>query len=236
VKLLAIIPARGGSKGIPGKNLVKINGRSLVARALDTAKSSTTVTDIIVSTGDEAIAAECEESGTEVTFVRPTELALDETGMVDVVLHSMDMFEKDNDVSSYMVVVLQPTSPFRKPCDIDKCFQMLVEQNAQSIVSVHEVKESPYECLRNNQNGNQMLVKSDGALRRQDYLERFYFINGVVYMAHNEFIRKEKVLFKESKSLLFKMDALRGLDIDDKDDLVLAEALASHPAFMEKFN
>jgi len=236
VRLLAIIPARGCSKGIPGKNLVEINGRSLVARALDTAKSSTTVTDIIVSTDDNAIAAECEKNGMNVPFIRPANLASDNAGMVDVILHSMDMFEKDNNVSSYVVVVLQPTSPFRKSSDIDRCFKMLEEQNAQSIVSVHEVKESPYECFRNTQNGNQMLAESDGVLRRQDYLEQFYFINGVVYMADNEFIRKEKVLFKENKSLLFNMDALRGVDIDDKDDLILAEALASHSEFKGRLN
>ncbi len=81
-----------------------------------------------------------------------------------------------------------------------------------------------------------MLAESDGVLRRQDYLEQFYFINGVVYMADNEFIRKEKVLFKENESLLFNMDALRGVDIDDKDDLMLAEALASHPEFKGRLN
>lgn len=236
MKLLAIIPARGGSKGIPGKNLVKIKGRSLVIRALDAASSSTSVTDIIISTDNDLIATECEESGIEVPFIRPVELASDEAGMLDVVLHSMDMFEKDNNVSSYMVVVLQPTSPFRKPCDIDKCFQMLAEQDAQSIVSVHKVKESPYECLRKDQSGNHMIVQSNGPLRRQDYLEKFYFINGVIYMAHNNFIRKEKALFKESESILFEMDALRGLDIDNEDDLVLAQALASHSTFMNKCN
>lgn len=231
MKLLAIIPARGGSKGIPNKNLVEIDGRTLIAHAISVAKNSEYVTDIVISTDNDDIIEECKRNDVEVPFVRPVELATDTASMIDVVIHAMDWYESTTDNSNYIVVLLQPTSPFRNSKDIDQCYQLLNRQNAESVVSVHKLRESPYECIKHNGKTNTFLLNPAGASRRQDYSDNFYYINGVIYMAINSFLRSKKIFFDEKKTLLYDMNPLRGIDIDEKEDLILANALAQFQGF-----
>jgi len=234
MSLLAIIPARGGSKGIPRKNLARVGGRSLVARALDAATLAEVVTDIFVTTDDDAIALECEAAGVEVRYRRPAHLASDEAGMMDVVLDALDRFKDENGQDPDALVLLQPTCPFRSSEDIEGAWGVLEEGGFDTVVSVHEMRESPYECVRENGDGYTMLARADGAVRRQDYQDDFYFINGAVYVARTEFVRCEKVLFREGETGLFHMDPLHGIDIDLPGDLLMAQALVDHPEFLDR--
>ncbi len=234
VKLLAIVPARGGSKGITGKNLARVGGRSLVVRALDAARRAKAVSDVFVTTDDDAIALECERAGVSVGYRRPAHLAGDETGMMEVVLDALDHYKGEHGQDPEVIVLLQPTCPFRCAEDVDGAWGVLCDGGFETVVSVHEMRESPYECLRENAEGYRMLAQSAGAVRRQDYQEDFYFINGAVYMARSEYVRREKVLFKEGESGLFHMDPLYGIDIDQPGDLLMAQALANHPEFIDR--
>ncbi|MBL4700561.1 MAG: hypothetical protein JKX85_04810 [Phycisphaeraceae bacterium] len=111
---------------------------------------------------------------------------------------------------------------------------MMQEGGYDTVVSVHEMRESPYECVRENKNVYKMLVKANGAVRRQDYQDNFFFINGAVYMAKTDFVRREKVLFREGETGLFHMDPLHGIDIDLPGDLLMAQALVDHPEFVDR--
>ncbi|MFC1674056.1 cytidylyltransferase domain-containing protein [Pseudomonadota bacterium] len=234
MSLLAIIPARGGSKGIPGKNLVKVGGRSLVARAVDAAKLAEVVTDIFVTTDDDAIAGECEAAGVPVAYRRPAHLAADETGMMEVVFDALDRFNDERGADPESLVLLQPTCPFRSAEDIEGAWGVLEEGGHDSVVSVHEMRESPYECVRENKDGYRMLADPGDTVRRQDYQDNFHFINGAVYVARTEYVRREKVLFREGETGLFHMDPLHGIDIDLPGDLLMAQALVDHPEFLDR--
>lgn len=234
MSLLAIIPARGGSKGIPRKNLAKVGGRSLVARAVDAAKLADVVTDIFVTTDDDAIAHECEQAGVEVRYRRPAHLAGDETGMMDVILDALDRFNGEHGFDPESIVLLQPTCPFRSAEDIEGAYGVLQDGGFDTVVSVHEMRESPYECVRENADGYALLARADGAVRRQDYQDKFHFINGAVYVARTDFVRREKVLFREGETGLFHMDPLHGIDIDLPGDLLMAQALVDHPEFLDR--
>ena len=234
MSLLAIIPARGGSKGIVGKNLARVGGRSLVVRAVDAARLSQVVTDIFVTTDDDAIAQECEKAGVAVGYRRPAHLANDGAGMMDVIMDVLDRFKDAHGQDPETLVLLQPTCPFRSDEDIDGTWDVMQENGFDTVVSVHEMRESPYECVRENANGYAILARADGAVRRQDYQDKFHFINGAVYMARTAFVRREKVLFKEGETGLFHMDPLHGIDIDLPGDLLMAQALADHPDFLDR--
>ena len=234
MSLLAIIPARGGSKGIPDKNLKKINGKSLVSLAIEAARSSKKVTDILVTTDSDDIKEESESCGISVPFTRPESLATDQAEMIDVVLHAIEQYSQHYKRDVDFVVVLQPTSPFRTGKDIDKCFSQLSESQSSSIVSVHRLREHPYECISKSDKRFEKLRNYNGANFRQNYQEEFFYINGAIYMCHREYLEQSHGFFSLENSMLYEMNPLCGIDIDEPDDLLLARSLASNPEFSRK--
>jgi len=140
--ILAVITARGGSKGIPRKNIKKLGGKPLIIYTIDSVKKSTLITDVIVSTDDEEIASVCREHGVEVPFVRPKELAQDDTPHLPVMQHAIDFMEKKNNMTYDIAVIFQPTSPFRTVDDIDGTIKKLIDTNADSAVSLCEWNEA----------------------------------------------------------------------------------------------
>lgn len=231
MSVLAIVPARGGSKGIPRKNLALLAGRPLIAYTLSAARAAKGVSDLLISTDDEEIATICEAEGVAVPYRRPAALAGDSVGMIETVLHALEWWKRRQGSDPEMLVVLQPTSPLRHASDIDGTIALLRESGRESAISVHEMAEHPMECVRREGNNWNMLERAPaGAIRRQDYGAAFYFINGAVYAARPEFVRRRQALMAEGdETVLYVMDRMRGIDIDDPEDLDLAEAVLGHP-------
>ncbi len=231
MSVLAVIPARGGSKGIPRKNLAPLAGRPLIVHTLDTARAAKAVTDVMVSTDDDEIAAVCEGAGVTVPYRRPQALAGDAAGMVDTVLDALQWWSSRHGGEPELVVLLQPTSPLRNSDDVNGTIAALRETGCKAAVSVHEMREHPMECVKREGHSWTMLARPPAsAAGRQDYSGRFYFINGAVYAVTPSFLRERHAFAVEGdETALYVMDAVRGIDIDDSDGLDMAEAILAHP-------
>lgn len=143
-KILGVITARGGSKGIPGKNIKELGGKPLIVYTIEAAKKSSLITHLIVSTDDEATAEIARSAGAEVPFMRPAELAQDDTPHVPVMQHAIGFMEEQLGEPFDYAVILQPTSPFRLPEDIDVTLQTLIDAGADSAVTLMEVSSSEH--------------------------------------------------------------------------------------------
>jgi N-acylneuraminate cytidylyltransferase len=216
--VLAIIPARGGSKGIPNKNLISLGGKPLIDWTIEAAKQSKYIDRLILSSDSQSIIDHAVSVGCEAPFVRPAELAQDDTPGMAPVLHAIESLDKRYD----LVVLLQPTSPLRETIDIDTAIEKCYT-SGHACVSVTEPDKSPYWMYTlSEDNRMHPLLKSD-AMRRQD-LPKAYALNGAVYVASTAFLLENKS-FITDKTVASIMPKLRSADIDDKMDLQWAELL-----------
>ncbi len=222
MKTIAIIPARGGSKGIPRKNLTVLAGRPLIAYAIDAARKAHGVDRVIVSTDDEEITTVAKTWGAEVPFLRPPELANDEAPMLGVVRHALDWYEK-NEGSLDALVLLQPTSPLRTAHHIDEAIKLFFANGTTSVVSVMEVPHqfSPSSVMT-LENGILRAFAEGGtkATRRQDK-PRVYARNGPAIVVSGVSTIKSGDLYGE-KSLPYIMHPHDSIDIDTMADLEYA--------------
>ena len=224
MSILAFIPARGGSKGIPKKNLALLNGKPLLHYAIEAAQSSRYVTDIFLSSDDPDIIKYGESLGVRVPYKRPNELAEDDTPTVDTVLHGLEGLKKNGSPLPEVVLLLQPTSPLRTSEDIDGAIEAFRSSGAKSLVSVHKQTEHPYKCMESTGEKWSFLRKPlEKTTRRQDYPDNFYTINGAIYLVSPEFIFSKKTFIVEGETTLYQMSQRNGLDIDEPLDLKLAE-------------
>lgn len=227
MKIMAFIPARGGSKGIPRKNLVSFDGAPLIQHTIDAAKKSTYIKDLFVSSDDREIIDCAMSLGVEVPYVRPAYCASDSASMVDTLLDALDWLKQNGKALPDSIILLQPTSPMRTAKHIDEAIAMFIEQGLDSLVSVHQVDEHPYECIRFDDRGWRFLEKPLAPItRRQDYKESFYYINGAIYLVKTDFFVREKVFIAEGRTGIYFMDRHDGVDIDDVYDLKCAELYA----------
>jgi CMP-N,N'-diacetyllegionaminic acid synthase len=224
MKITAIIPARGGSKGIPGKNMALLGGKPLIQYTIEAAQKSEYISDIFLSSDDPEIIKFCESLDVSVPYARPAALSQDDTPMVDAVVHAIDWL-KEKDALPEAIVLLQPTSPLRTAADIDGALKLFVDKRADSLISVHKMVEHPYECVRLGDGEWSYLASPDNrATRRQDYQEEFYYINGAIYVVNTEFFIRKKTFIVEGRTVLYFMDPATGVDIDDMSDLKRAES------------
>ena len=224
--VLALIPARGGSKGIPKKNLVPLLDKPLIHYSIEAAQKSSEITDILFSSEDEEIVKCARKCGIEVTYRRPDFLAEDHTPSWETTLHGLNWFEETNGTLPEMLVLLQPTCPLRTVNDIDNAIQQFRNSKAHSLVSVHEMAELPYECVRvYNQTWSFLENPTVKVTRRQDYKSTCYYINGAIYIVTPKFLRKQKDFLQEGESDLFVMEPEHGIDIDTMLELKFAEFL-----------
>ncbi|MED2256176.1 cytidylyltransferase domain-containing protein [Brevibacillus parabrevis] len=220
--VLAIIPARGGSKGIPRKNIREVGGKPLLSWTIDEAKKSDFIDRLIVSTDDEEIADVARHNGVEVPFLRPENLAMDDTPGIAPVLHALEVLPGYD-----YVVLLQPTSPLRQVEDIDGCIEKCVIEQAKACVSVTLAEKTPYWMYHISENG---LLKSvinieKQFFRRQD-IPPVFSLNGAVYMADSNWLQKTQS-FLEQETVGYVMPKERSIDIDNEMDIVFFEALIS---------
>jgi CMP-N,N'-diacetyllegionaminic acid synthase len=224
--VLGLIPARGGSKGIPRKNLVQLDGQPLIAYSIEAARNSSLITDVMISTDDAEIAAAGEALGVKVPRLRSPQYATDSAGVVEVVEEALDWLRRDGKPEPELVVLLQPTSPLRSAQDIDGTIAALRANGCESAISVHEMIEHPAECVTVTADGWRYLVPPPaGSTRRQDYAGSYQFINGAVYAVTPRFLRKNRCFVMDSAmTALYEMDRARGVDINYPFDLKVAEA------------
>jgi len=223
-KVLGIIPARGGSKGVLGKNIRAVAGKPLIAWTIEEAKKSKIIDRLILSSEDDEIIRVAKEWGCEVPFVRPLELASDETPGIDPILHAIEVLPEAYDY----VVVLQPTSPLRKSSDIDNCVHLCDEVNAPSCVSMTEVDKSPYWMYVISCNGQiTSIIDQEKPFSRRQELPKFHVLNGAIYVAKTAWLIKSNK-FVGSGTVAYVMTQRASLDIDTELDIELADFLLSH--------
>lgn len=216
--VLAIIPARGGSKGVPRKNIRLLGGKPLIAWTIDAARRSGHIDHLILSSEDAEIIEVAKAWGCEVPYVRPAELARDDTPGIGPVLHALDILPGYD-----YVVLLQPTSPLRTTLDIDGCISLCDDRKAQACVSVTEPAHHPHwmftldatQCLH-------PLIEQRGS-RRQD-LPTLFALNGAVYVAVSSSLQISRSFVGEN-TVAYVMPAARSIDIDTEQDLALAACL-----------
>jgi CMP-N,N'-diacetyllegionaminic acid synthase len=215
MKPLVIIPARGGSKGVPRKNIKMLGGKPLISYTLDAAKQVISKDLICVSTEDHEIKEVVESLGFKVPFLRPENLATDTAGTYEVLLHAIEFYKKQGyDVD--VLILLQATSPFRTSTHIQEALS-LYDESCDMVVSVKETNANPYYTLREeNQEG--WLVKSkDGAFTRRQDCPKVYELNGAIYIINVNSLMKMP-LNKFSKVRKYEMNELSSLDIDSELD------------------
>ena len=223
--LLAIVPARGGSKGIPKKNLIPLAGKPLIQYTLDAALSSERIDDVLLSTDSDEIAAFCGSLGIDTSYRRPPALAMDESPLMPAIEHALRWYEQNRGRAPDLVLVLQPTSPLRTAQDIDSAVDYLEREEAESLIGVHVMSEHPYECVRAEGRQWEYLLRPPvGVARRQDYEGKYYFINGALYLARTQALLKQKTFAMPGATLLHVMPRSHGVDIDSPLELACAEA------------
>jgi N-acylneuraminate cytidylyltransferase/CMP-N,N'-diacetyllegionaminic acid synthase len=219
VKTFALIPARGGSKGIPRKNIKLIAGKPLIVWTIEAALRSSLLDAVVVSTDDPEIAEVARQAGAQVPFMRPSELAQDQTSGLDPVLHALDQLPQYDSV-----LLLQPTSPLRNTDDIDACLCLAMRQNAHSVVSVSEADTHPYWTYRlTKDQALSRFVDAEPIARRQDRPQAFE-LNGALYFADANWLRSSGSLVG-TETLAYVMAKERSVDLDTPLDWKLAELL-----------
>jgi N-acetylneuraminate synthase/N,N'-diacetyllegionaminate synthase len=223
--VLALIPARGGSKGIPRKNLTPLLGRPLIAWTIDAARRARSVQRVVVSTDDDEIAEAALAAGAEVPMRRPAALASDTTPGIDPVLHAVSWLEEHEGYRPEFVLILQPTSPLRTADDIDAAAGELRRRQADALVSVSRMGHPLAWTSRLSADG--VLVDFHGEHReetdRQSAEERFVQ-NGAIYIVRRELLVERRTLYAE-RTLAYVMPAERSLDLDEAWEIAVAEAL-----------
>ena len=219
-KILVIIPARGGSKGLPGKNIKELCGKPLICYSIDIARSITSDDSICVSTDDQQIKKVVENYGLHVPFTRPEVLATDNATTNDVLIHAIDYYEK-NGKTYDVIILLQPTSPLRRKEDVKKAMS-LYNSEIDMVVSVTESHAPSVLCCE-NQDGYLELVHNKTASGRQ-MLPTFYEYNGAVYIINVKSL-KEKGLSAFTRKLKYIMPKVNSIDIDDIYDFTLVESI-----------
>ena len=220
-KVLAIIPARGGSKGLPGKNIKILGGKPLIAWTLDAANKSSIIDKTVVSTDCPDIASVARKYGADVPFTRPKELSSDIASSADVVLHAIKNVGEEYGI----IVLLQPTSPFRNENDIKNAFEIYSSKVVSSVVSVCKADKSPYWLFWQNDDKSlrAVLNSEDQFIRRQD-LQDAYALNGAIYIVGNNcFLENQKFIYDDSLSYVMNKES--SVDIDDLLDFKFAQLL-----------
>ncbi|MGR5325725.1 acylneuraminate cytidylyltransferase family protein [Vibrio alfacsensis] len=220
-KVIALIPARGGSKRLPRKNVLPLNGKPLIGWTIDAAKNSQYIDQILVSTDDQEIADVASDYGIAVPELRPTELAGDNSSTESVLFYSLTKFAFDADI----VVLLQPTSPLREAQHIDDALTLFEQRQAFSVVSVTPCEHSPLWANTLPENGSLGDFIKPEALHRSQDLQTFFRLNGAVYIFDISRLKEIGRLAYTEESYAYVMNNECSVDIDTQLDFLLAEKI-----------
>ena len=234
-KVLAIIPARGGSKGILGKNIVEVGGKPLIAWTIEAALQSSVFDRVMVSTDDSEIAETAKKYGAEIPWFRPSELAQDDSAVIDCLIYEVDRFKVEQDYVPDLIMLLQATSPLRTSEDIINAVQMHSEKSASSVVSVCEAPGHPYLTKK---------IDADGRLsdfipipipeknkNRQNF-PPVYLLNGAIYLFERDVLLNKHTLYGDP-AFAYIMSAHQSHDIDTHWDLSFIDILINRDPMEE---
>ncbi|MEM2963781.1 MAG: acylneuraminate cytidylyltransferase family protein [Candidatus Anstonellales archaeon] len=233
MRIVGIIPARGGSKGLPRKNILPLGGKPLLSYTIEAALQSR-IDRTIVSTEDVEIAEIAKKIGAEVPFLRPKKLATDTASSLSVILHALNYLDK-NKYHSDVIVFLQPTSPFRTHKHINAALELLLDSDVDSVISVCEAEYHPYWMFwKESDDALREFIKiKDKPLRRQD-LPTLYRINDAIVISRRSYFDKVKEnspCFNPRSVKGYVMDRVSSIDINDKFDFLLAEFIIKSGLF-----
>jgi N-acylneuraminate cytidylyltransferase len=228
--VLALVTARGGSKRVPGKNLRPLGGRPLIEWTLHAARDLPGVSDVLVSTDDDEIAALARKAGALVPWLRPAELASDTAGSVGVCLHALDWYEPERGALDGLLL-LQPTSPFRRRETLVRAIGLFGDRQRRPVVSVSPAESHPMWCFRVTDGVLQPFHDASGLAMRSQDLPPAYVLNGAVYLISPRDLRARRSFLGGDVVPLIMQDRRESLDIDSEWDWKVAELLlATDPA------
>ena len=222
--VLIIIPARGGSKGIPRKNIKPLNGKPLIYYAIDTARAIAEDENICVSTDDNEIKSVVEAYGLMVPFLRPDELATDTAGTYEVLLQALDFYENQGKHFK-AVLLLQTTSPFRTAKQVREALTLFDQSDADMVVSVKECPANPYyNVFEEDEAGYLHVCKGDGSIFRRQDAPKVYEYNGAIYIMDACELKRTH-MHKMQHRIKYVMDAKSSFDLDTMEDWQMAEMM-----------
>lgn len=225
--VLAIIPARSGSKGIPGKNMIDIGGRPLIDYTLETINQSNKISKAIVSTDSKEIGDYCQERGVNFPFIRPNHLADDDAKSIDVVIHALSWYRERGENFDY-ILLLQPTTPFRNADFIDCAIEQLIESENNCLISVKSVPHeyNPNWQFRMSQATHGITSYEDKIISRRQDLNSTFVRDGGIYLVRVSFLLKMKSFFDNQMDYIVNLDH-PPINIDTWDDLAIAREYVS---------
>lgn len=227
MKTLAIIPARGGSKRLPRKNIKPLDGLPLIAWTIRAARASQVFVDVLVSTDDAEIAAVAQQHGGKAPWLRPPELATDTAGAVDVMLHAVSQWESAQNQTVDAVCLLQPTSPFRRPRSLQGAMETFAAASGLSVIGVSPAATHPYWCMRLTDEGHLApFSNAEGLSLRSQELPPVYEVNGALYLVRREHLFAAQSLYTKPYLPAIIADPVEALDIDTPFDWAVAERFA----------
>ena len=230
-KVLGLITARGGSKGIPKKNIEHVGGKPLIAWTIEAALKSNVFDRVVVSTDNNEIASVAQKWGAEVPFIRPGRLSKDDSPHVDVLIHAINWLQEKEDYSPEFLMLLQPTSPLRTSEDIDKSFELAVDRKADYVISVQEALSHPYSVMQvaEDQKLSEFLMSSgdDASYQRRQVRPKFYSLNGAIFIFKVDVLLTNKNTYPEL-TFTYVMPKERSLDVDTSWDLHIANLVLNH--------
>lgn len=215
-RILAFIPARGGSKGILNKNIIEVNNKPLIAYTIEAARESKYIDRVLVSTDSEQIKSVALEYGADVPFLRPYELASDTATTLDAVLHALDFLDEKKDKYDYFIL-LQPTSPLRDAIDIDSSIEKFVKCGERGLAAISEVADHPVLIRKiSDDESMEKLLSINSTVRRQD-MSNYYRINGSIYINLIDEINYATSF--NDNIIYYLMEKSHSVDIDDYVDI-----------------
>jgi CMP-N,N'-diacetyllegionaminic acid synthase len=223
--ILALITARGGSKGVPGKNIALVAGRPLIAWTIEAARMSRHIGRVVVDTDDAVIAEVARACEAETPYVRPAELARDDTLSMDVVVHALRWLAEHEAYRPDWLCLLQPTSPLRTAADIDAAIELAIARNADAVVSVAPSDQHPLWQKRLDHDGrmHDYVEREARPLQRQG-LPPAYVLNGAIYLAKSDILLTKRNWYT-GRAYAYVMPSERSLDVDSHWDLRLADLM-----------
>lgn len=227
--VLGIVPARGGSKGLPGKNTKLLYGKPLIGWTIETALRSSYLDEVMVTTDSPEIAEVAKKCGASIPFLRPPELAQDSSATIDAIVHAID-FYKQHGRNFDFICLLEPTSPLREQEDIDRPLEILMTGSADAIVGISKtIGTNPAFLVTLDTDGRlQYLDKNSRTLRRQD-IPDVYFFEGTIYFSKTDILLNKKT-FYHANTIGYEVPKWKSLEIDDIWDFVMVEAIMKHRA------
>lgn len=226
--MIALIPARGGSKGLPGKNIKNLCGKPLIAHTIGAALNASGIDRVVVTTDSEEIAEIAKQYGAEVPFLRPKELAGDTSSAVDVYLHAVDFLQKESGQEIQKFMVLLPTAPLRGSENIEQALKEFYEKKAETLISMKEAETPVSWYYGMNEEGRVKNLGFDGqnAVKNRQVNNVYYIPNGAIYILDTRLLREKRTYYSDN-TVAYLMSQEESVDIDYELDFKIAELLLS---------